>query len=377
MTARDSWKPVAAVVRDLAADEAVAREVVETVRGSVPAIAALSVDDVVEHTAALVRAGLEAIAARRPPTEAELRYVEELAATRAGQGVSITAMLAGVYAGQRVVWRHAIAGFIARELPVTVVGEVLIAHLGWTHSVHERAIEAHRQAELDAARRERDVRSELLRTLLAGPVETRHARELRRLGLTRLDALWVVVSAVGEHGGLSAAPPGALSARIGGELVALAEERPGVRGELTAPIALVGPVELDGVPAAAALALRTLHAAQRRGAAGLCTPADVAVDIVLGEEAGLGAELGRTWFYGLSPVDRYSRSLVQTLLVHLDTRESLEATARALYVHPNTVRYRLGRLQELTGQALPQDMDGRVRLWWAARAWLQSVPREG
>jgi DNA-binding PucR family transcriptional regulator len=33
----------------------------------------------------------------------------------------------------------------------------------------------------------------------------------------------------------------------------------------------------------------------------------------------------------------------------LDCGSSMEATARALFIHPNTVRYRLKRIQEVTG----------------------------
>ncbi|GAB3211987.1 PucR family transcriptional regulator [Marinactinospora thermotolerans] len=41
--------------------------------------------------------------------------------------------------------------------------------------------------------------------------------------------------------------------------------------------------------------------------------------------------------------------LLDTLSVYLEHASSLESTARMLFVHPNTVRYRLGRIAELTG----------------------------
>lgn len=41
--------------------------------------------------------------------------------------------------------------------------------------------------------------------------------------------------------------------------------------------------------------------------------------------------------------------LAETLASYLETGRSLEAAARALYVHPNTVRYRLRRVAALTG----------------------------
>ena len=41
--------------------------------------------------------------------------------------------------------------------------------------------------------------------------------------------------------------------------------------------------------------------------------------------------------------------LLDTLTTYLEQGCSLEATARLLFVHPNTVRYRLRRVSELTG----------------------------
>jgi purine catabolism regulator len=41
--------------------------------------------------------------------------------------------------------------------------------------------------------------------------------------------------------------------------------------------------------------------------------------------------------------------LLETLEAYLDRRGNLAATARALYVHPNTLRQRLGRIRRLTG----------------------------
>ncbi|MDL4775074.1 MULTISPECIES: PucR family transcriptional regulator [Thermomonosporaceae] len=48
--------------------------------------------------------------------------------------------------------------------------------------------------------------------------------------------------------------------------------------------------------------------------------------------------------------------LLDTLATYLEQGSSLEATARLLFVHPNTVRYRLRRVAELTGLA---PTDGR------------------
>jgi hypothetical protein len=49
------------------------------------------------------------------------------------------------------------------------------------------------------------------------------------------------------------------------------------------------------------------------------------------------------------PLTRGRDTLVETLATYLETGSSLEATGRALFVHPNTVRYRLRQVADLTG----------------------------
>lgn len=44
-----------------------------------------------------------------------------------------------------------------------------------------------------------------------------------------------------------------------------------------------------------------------------------------------------------------NKELLETCVGFLDAGSSMEATARALFVHPNTVRYRLKRIQDVTG----------------------------
>jgi DNA-binding PucR family transcriptional regulator len=48
-------------------------------------------------------------------------------------------------------------------------------------------------------------------------------------------------------------------------------------------------------------------------------------------------------------VARAGGGLLETLDAYLAAGGVLESTARALYVHPNTVRYRLKRIADVTG----------------------------
>jgi PucR C-terminal helix-turn-helix domain/GGDEF-like domain len=57
-------------------------------------------------------------------------------------------------------------------------------------------------------------------------------------------------------------------------------------------------------------------------------------------------------------------ALLDTLTAYLEQGSSLEATARMLFVHPNTVRYRLRRIGELTGYTPSVGREG-FTLWVA------------
>ena len=57
-------------------------------------------------------------------------------------------------------------------------------------------------------------------------------------------------------------------------------------------------------------------------------------------------------------------ALLDTVTTYLEQGSSLEATARLLFVHPNTVRYRLRRVSELTG-LLPSNGRDAFALWLA------------
>jgi sugar diacid utilization regulator len=82
------------------------------------------------------------------------------------------------------------------------------------------------------------------------------------------------------------------------------------------------------------------------------SPRPVAADDLLPERALAGDPLARATLISriYRPLkDHSSTELLSTLWAYLDNGRSLEATARELFVHPNTVRYRLKRITELIG----------------------------
>ena len=119
---------------------------------------------------------------------------------------------------------------------------------------------------------------------------------------------------------------------------------------------VVGPVAAD--LGQAHLSARAAQAALRAAVGWPAAPRPVRSADLLPERILAGDELARR--YAVDEVHRPLAArvpLIETLTAYFDQGGGIEATARALFVHPNTVRYRLGQIADLTGlsPAVPRD----------------------
>jgi len=77
------------------------------------------------------------------------------------------------------------------------------------------------------------------------------------------------------------------------------------------------------------------------------------------------------------PLSTAGKALFETATTYLDGGGGLESTARVLFVHPNTVRYRLGRIATVTGYDLSQPREAHtVRVALAVGRLAESSQRE-
>ncbi|WP_127359801.1 PucR family transcriptional regulator [Actinacidiphila soli] len=86
-------------------------------------------------------------------------------------------------------------------------------------------------------------------------------------------------------------------------------------------------------------------------------PRPVLADDLLPERAMAGDRAAREQLVEeiYSPLEEAGSALLETLSVYLEQASSLEGAARMLFVHPNTVRYRLRRVTDVTGWS-PSDV---------------------
>jgi len=116
----------------------------------------------------------------------------------------------------------------------------------------------------------------------------------------------------------------------------------------------------------ASVSARSALAALRAAPAWPDAPRPAGADELLPERALDGDADARTVLISdvYEPLVGGGPSLVETLTTYLEQGSSLEATARLLFVHPNTVRYRLKRVAELTDYSPSVGRDG-FTLWVA------------
>ena len=124
-----------------------------------------------------------------------------------------------------------------------------------------------------------------------------------------------------------------------------------------------GPIVLGpSVPdlLAAGQSARAAMAGERVAGAWIAAPRIVHADELLPERALNGDEDARSALVDsvYRPLADAGGGLLLTLGAYLERGGSLEATARDLYVHANTVRYRLKRIADLTGYVATRPRDG-------------------
>ncbi|WP_425956734.1 PucR family transcriptional regulator [Xylanimonas sp. McL0601] len=115
-----------------------------------------------------------------------------------------------------------------------------------------------------------------------------------------------------------------------------------------------GPVVIGGLVPSVAEAARSAAAALAGLAAAPAwpqAPRPVLADDLLPERVLTGDDAARSTLVeqAYRPLEAATGNVLETLSAYLGTGRSLEAAARQLYVHPNTVRYRLRKVSEITG----------------------------
>jgi hypothetical protein len=248
-------------------------------------------------------------------------------------------------------------------------------------------VSARHDVELELARRDESHRVDLLRSLIFDqpvPVEVRRRAAAFGLPLDRTYwAVWASASDAERLDGVRleldrlTSGPGSCSLLgvIDGDVVGLVSVRPDLAAaDVGFPVGVGGPAPLDAVQGAFGTASRVHDVARSLGLTGAVHLADLGIKVAVASEPGLGELMVER---NLAPLRRdgdFGEAVSRTLETYLTCGGRIKATAHRLGVHPNTVRHRLSRFEELTGRRI-DDIEVMVEVWWAL--WWQRCHRDG
>jgi hypothetical protein len=372
-----------ALLRHLALDGHLVDELVQSARAESPEVARLPAAESREHVAALLAAGLASFGQLPDPSERDFAEAIQLGADRAAQGVPLAGLLSGVHAGRSRLLSIAINRGREAGISDDVLLQALLDLDRYGNALARHVVEGYRAAERELSLDRRRSRTRLLRWLLLGEGGEVRPEELGPLGLRPDGRYHCVVSDVADPASTRLleqqfARCGGVLTPLDGRLSGLTPRLPPaeVLGESVLVVAApAGPMEQ--ARAAHELCLAALQAASHFGLRGLHSVVGLASETALAAQPALAALVSVSLLGALDATDGFHRELASTAMVYLDHGQRLDLTATALHVHPNTVRYRLRRLQELTGlPASPVEPGDRltvletVRYWWALRTWL-------
>ncbi len=348
-------------------DGEIVRAVAEAARERSPLVARLPEAEVRRHVQAVIKAAIGAITAGGEVAGLDLRAAERLGADRARQGVPVAALLDGFQAGRALIVRTVVERGRASGVPADDLLEGMIRIDAVATALEHRMVHAHRVAEMEMARTTREAHAQVLRRVLHG----------EQGDLAPLDPAASYHCLVGDvtdpavAAGLERRLTGGLSGLVDGRLAALVPRLPDLPAD--SPLVVASPAApLERVPALYALCRQALGSAP--GGGGLRRLSDLALAVAVSSQPELGRLLSGALLDRLDPGDAFHRQLAETALAYLDNAGRVEPAASALHVHPNTVKYRIRRFGEITGQRLTPRTGTAVlhaaHWWWALRTWL-------
>jgi hypothetical protein len=298
-------------------------------------------------------------------------------------GRSLDALLAAYRVGARLAWRRFVEAGTAAQLPPEVLyslGEAIFAYID---EISAESADGYAQEQSAAAGEAQRRRRRLVRVLGEHPPASEEAIRTAAAAagweLPRGVAALAVTPAEGTSDDALDATAEALARRIGSEAVGAAvgglacvfvpdPDAPRRRRQIEAALGGARGALGPALPwPRAAASLRRAASALELPLDGLIVADDHLATLLLASDPALGAELAAA---RLAPLDRLTvaqrERLEATLRAWLDRPGQVQAVAAALGVHPQTVRYRMGRLRELFGERL-EDPEARFELGLALR----------
>src|SRR3954453_8047405 len=295
------------------------------------------------------------------------------------EGRTLDSLQSAYRVGARVAWRR-ISGAARRHRvapdQLAVLAEAIFAYIDELSADSvEGYAQAQREQEGERQRRRRELLALLLRDPPAEEADVKAATQEAGWRLPRSAAPLAVaegdLARVGRRLSADAlvAPGGGLGcALISGAAAGVRAELERASQHITAALGPVVPrAELAGAWALASAALRAVEAGAIQ-ADGMLEAEEHLPELLLFQSGGVAERLAERRLAPLAELTPAARArMEETALAFVQHGGNAAAMARALHLHPQTIRYRLGRLRELFGEVL-EDPDRRFELELALRS---------
>jgi DNA-binding PucR family transcriptional regulator len=361
---------VGALVAEIETElDAVVAAIGDRIRDEIPDFRRLPSETLAGAIRGNVTRALSALRDVRAPTDAELEQAAAIGRERAEQGLTVDAVLHAYRISITAVWSR--FGELARERGADVASVLAFSETLWlwADAVMDIVGTAHREVELEQAREEQQRRDAFVLALLSGTLD---AAELRLQSATfGLDADRPYVpfrarstgdAPLSRRVAVALAGPDGLVTGLDRDFAGIAARAPAAVPQVVCGVG--PPARLESLPTAFASASRALQTAVAFGQEGALTLADLSIrPAILADEA-LGDAFAARYLEPLAGLGRLGAELETTLRTWFDQEMRVDDTARALHIHPNTLRHRLRRFEEATGATL-RDPRNLVELWWA------------
>ncbi|MGH2849065.1 MAG: PucR family transcriptional regulator [Solirubrobacteraceae bacterium] len=282
--------------------------------------------------------------------------------------------------GARVAWRRLAEAAITAGLDSATLALLAESIFAYIDEISAESVEGYASAQAASAGERARERQALVRLLVAGEPDEDEAQAAAATAGWPLPRTLAAIAGTHRDAERFAAIVGeqAIGARVGALVCALVADpqAPGrierIARALEGRLAVLGPTRPWALAAESwTRAERCVELAQRgllEAPAGLIVAADELGALAIHADPPLTRDLAARHLEPLADLTPAARArLEDTLLAWLRHQGGVSAAAQELHVHPQTVRYRLGRLRERLGPAL-EDPDTRFELELALRA---------
>jgi hypothetical protein len=354
-------------------------------RAELPTYGALSDQTLTEAGAMPFDLLLSALRDRRPPDlESLADTFRGSGAQRAREGVPVAELLQTM----RIAMDE-VRGVAARLVPDgpgrdAILLQIADIVLAWRDQGTTELARGHRAAELDAVWREAHHRSSLVEAVLFGglpPAEIRARAEVYGLDPdARYHAVRArpgpdMASREVEHllgAGAAEEDRRGLVAWFHGDVCGFVAELP--QRPLPIGVGVATPVPIASLHAAYRMASRALETVLALGRTGAHDLASLGLYPAVLADPDVGDALAARYVRPVEEHGPHGAVILDTVACYLAHECRLAQTADVLFVHANTVRYRLGRFEELTASSL-RSTQCLSEIWWALeRRRLQPLP---